>query len=557
MASHSEILSLSVPQLAVALRSGKFTALEAMKVYKARAAEINHACNAVIAWCDDAEQRAKDADEHLKRTGQVLGPLHGVPCTIKDHVAIKGIALSLNMITLKRREKPPIPGHDDPIVTTLRNLGAIPFAKTLMTQMGGTWGSGGPADGDCLNPWDTLRSPAGSSSGEGALIGAGASPFGVGSDVGGSLRLPSANCGICTLKPTCGRLVADMLTDPGEYSIPATSGIMAKTASEVSAIYADLLSDRWWSAKLAPRVPPIPFDHASFSSKVPLRIGYFIDEVSYPKPCPTARRAVEEAVEGLRRRGHDVVPFGPESAGAVDLADIRGCDLSFFSATIPLNADKPGGRKVRGAGLPSWADEDEPSHPDFSLMRRSAIPNEFVVKGFDHPMQKSNGSSRGYTNLMARRDAIRGRFYHKMNKAGLDVLLCPTVPIPAAHVEEARYVQRANQQCRLFNFLDMPAGHITTTVVSEADLSQPYELGAVDAEMSRAARRSLEDGGLGLPMGVQVATLPWREEICLRAMCEVQEACPFVGGHSKLAPVPRRTPAMGEKPQPISNVARL
>lgn len=567
MASSSEILGLSVPKLAAALRSGKLTAVEVMKAYKARAQEVHHACNAVIAWCEDAEERARQADEHFKSTGKVFGPLHGVPCTIKDHINIKGIPVSLNMVTQRRRSVVPIPRVDDPIVITLRNLGAIPFAKTLMTQLGQTWGSGGPADGDCLNPWDTLRSAAGSSSGEGAMIGGGATPFGIGSDIGGSLRMPSAFCGICTLKPTSGRLVADMLGEPGEYSIPATSGVMAKTASEVAAISADLLSDKLWGTKRQPRVPPIPFDHASFSAKVPLRIGYFIDEVTYPKPCPTARRAVEEAVEGLRRRGHDVVAFGPESEGAINLADMRGCDLSFFVASAPLSSSDSRGNdleqgarklKTKAVGLPAWADDDEPAHPDFSYLRTAGIPDEFAVKGFGHPMQKYNGSSKGYTDLMARRDRIRALFYYKMSKAGLDVLLCPTVPFPAVHVEEARYVQRANQQCRMFNFLDMPAGHVTTTLVSEADLLQPYDTGAVDTEMARAAKRAfLEEGSLGLPMGVQVATLPWREEICLRAMCEVEEACQFVGGHSKLAPVPRRTPAMGEKPQPISNVAKL
>jgi len=562
MDDRASILSLSLAELASKLRRGDVKALEVLRVFKERTAVIHEACNAVVAWCPDAESEAMRADEHLQRTGQVLGPLHGIPCTIKDHLQVRGLATGLNSITFKKAAKPA--KRDDPQVAALRSLGAIPFAKSTMTQFGDTWGSGGPADGDTLNPWDTLRSPAGSSSGEGVLVGGGASPFGIGSDIGGSLRLPSANCGICTLKPTCGRL-AEFFRGPGEVSIPATSGVMAKTAEDVAMVYSVLLSETLWDADNF-RMPRIPFRHDVLNSPRPLRVGYYIDEYTYPAPCPTARRAVEEVVEGLKGRGHEVVPFRPRSEGILNAGEIVGVDMSFFITQNPFvsqlqrtqEGKEVGAKEVRSekkVRLPSWAnDPDEQAHPDLIGVMTTPYPPELMLEQHVvHGIKKSDGSSTGYTDLLAHRDNIRTRFYRAWNAAGLDVLVCPTISFPAVHVEEVRHVMRGNMSCRLFNFMDMPAGHVTTTKVSAEDLAQGYDPQSSDPAMVQALSRCFQEAG-GLPMGVHVAALPWQEELCLRAMCEVSKACPFAAVHSRLTPVPRRTPTLGARPELMSDL---
>merc|ERR1719188_521212 len=136
---------------------------------------------------------------------------------------------------------------DSAVVVALRNAGAVPFCKTTMSQLGDTWGGGSPAYGDTLNPWDTLRTTGGSSCGEGALVGGGGSPFGIGSDVGGSVRIPSAMCGICTLKPTAKRLTFNwenyrtILNHDGDYGVLATAGPMARRVEDL----VEVLSALW------------------------------------------------------------------------------------------------------------------------------------------------------------------------------------------------------------------------------------------------------------------------------------------------------------------------
>ncbi|CAE7674946.1 faah-1 [Symbiodinium pilosum] len=198
------ILALDIEELAAAIRDRRFSAQSVLHAYRARAEAVHQACNAVAFWLPTAEQEARKADEHLQRTGAVLGPLHGIPFTVKDHVAVAGTPITLGMRTLQRHGL--TTKNDDNLVVVLRALGAIPFAKSTMVQLGMSIGGGSPAHGDTLNPWDTRRTSGGSSCGEGALVGAGASPFGIGSDVGGSVRIPAAYCGIASLKPTVGRI---------------------------------------------------------------------------------------------------------------------------------------------------------------------------------------------------------------------------------------------------------------------------------------------------------------------------------------------------------------
>ena len=180
--------------------------METLRAYKERAEQVDYACNALTCWVDEAEEQAEHADAYLARTGHTLGPLHGVPCTVKDHYALKGYPVTMGLRKLRERQEAS-GGHkyDAAVCTALRDAGAIIFAKTNMTQLGDTWGGGNPAYGDSLNPWNTLHTTGGSSSGEGCIVGANASPFGMGSDVGGSVRIPAAFCGISCLKPTAQR----------------------------------------------------------------------------------------------------------------------------------------------------------------------------------------------------------------------------------------------------------------------------------------------------------------------------------------------------------------
>ena len=115
--------------------------METLAAYKERAEEVNYACNALTCWVAEAEDLAKEADAHLARTGKTLGPLHGVPCTVKDHYALKGYPVTMGLRKLRERYDNEGKGsrNDSAVCMALQNAGAIIFAKTNMTQLGDTW----------------------------------------------------------------------------------------------------------------------------------------------------------------------------------------------------------------------------------------------------------------------------------------------------------------------------------------------------------------------------------------------------------------------------------
>ena len=543
------ILKLSLEELTLALAKGHLTATEVLKAYRSRAELVHHACNAVAFWISDAEDRARSADDHLRRTGKVLGPLHGVPFTVKDHVMVAQTPITMGMKTLQKTGKKS--RNDEHLVTVFRSLGAIPFAKSTMSQLGMTIGGGSPAHGDTLNPWDTLRSSGGSSAGEGALIGAGAAPFGIGSDVGGSVRIPAAFCGISALKPTCGR-IATMLTRPGEYFVPATTGVMARTAKDLAMVYSLLLGKQMNEG--VPRLPPLPFNEPEFSSTRPLRIGYYLEEYTFPKPCPAVCRAMEEACTRMKALGHEVVEFRPHRDGVVPREMLWDADASFYISTGPYKESKSDSTKthedIRSEVMP-WTDSEE-AHPDLIGMFTSKEP--YASKHLKHT-GSLHGSILGYEELYASRDRMREKFYKAWQAADLDVVLCPASATPALHVEEVRNSVHNVITTRVYNLLDMPAGVVTITSVNQYDLSKPYDRGTKDPDVTRMAHRANEDS-LGLPVAVQVVTLPWKEELCLRAMTELETAMGVEGpSHHLLNPSPRRSPSLGAAP--VGHASRL
>lgn len=554
--SDPQILGLSVAELAFAIRKGSVSATQALNAYIRRAEEVDKACNALMCYVKEAAQWAAEADEYFRRTGKVLGPLHGVPFSIKDHFALKGYPVWMGLAKLKERAKPtPV---DSAIVVALRQAGAIPFCKTTMTQLGELGSGGSPAHGDTLNPWDTLRTTGGSSCGEGALVGGGGSPFGIGSDVGGSVRWPAAFCGICTLKPTARRLTFNwedyrtILNHPGDYGVLASAGPMARRVDDL----VEVLSALWTEPlfKLDPYVPPMPFNREVFEDTRPLRVGWFILEYTYPDPCPAAVRAVEMAKAALEAAGHTLVPFRPETDGVFTRADFYGCQYAMTlldnsagqpQAELQGNVGNYGGGPLDGERL----------HPDFEALLTPPPQNTKASNFTEYPKTQTPGL---YQAAIASRDRLRDRYAKYWGKLNLDVVLCTACPFPATPVEETRNWHISEPSCfRAYNFLDYPAGIVTVTNVNAADLSVPYDPNTDDPYMAQAAKAAVANS-LGLPISVQVVAKPWQEELCLRAMLEVQQRAPFDHTqHARLKPIPRRSPDLGARPEQIEEEALI
>jgi len=194
----SEIIFYSATSLAQAIREKRVSSAEVVDACLRRIEAINPKLNALVQLtADNARQRARELDDALAR-GEIAGPLHGVPFTVKDWIETNDAVCAAG-----RPERAQfVPKRDATVVARMRAAGGVILGKTL----DGVAGATNAVYGVCHNPYDLARTPGESSSGEASIIAAGGSPVGLGSDSGGSLRYPAHCCGVATLKPSAGRV---------------------------------------------------------------------------------------------------------------------------------------------------------------------------------------------------------------------------------------------------------------------------------------------------------------------------------------------------------------
>ncbi|HEY7976271.1 MAG TPA: amidase, partial [Ktedonobacterales bacterium] len=201
MTTSTEITDLSAVALAASIARGDLSAIEAVEASIARIEAVNPRLNAVVVKrYDEARAEARAADERQAR-GEPLGPLHGVPITVKECFDVTGTPATYGLPSRAHT----LATEDDLYVARLRAAGAIIVGKTNLSQLLLYIESDNPLYGRTNNPWDLTRTPGGSSGGQAAIIAAGGSPLGLATDIGGSIRMPAAFCGVVGMKPTAGR----------------------------------------------------------------------------------------------------------------------------------------------------------------------------------------------------------------------------------------------------------------------------------------------------------------------------------------------------------------
>src|SRR5437667_525540 len=236
-----DIVFSSTTQLAVAIRAGHVSATEVLEAHLAQIDTHNPALNAIVTMdTERAHERAREADEALAR-GQVWGPLHGVPFTLKDAHATAGMRTTTGFPPLADY----VPKVDSTVTARLKAAGGILIGKTnVHVMLADPAQTNNPIFGRTNNPWNSERTPGGSSGGAAAALAAGMTPFEIGTDLSASIRIPAHFCGVYGLKPTEQRVpltgLIPGLPTPRSVRIMSCIGPMARTVDDLALLYAIL-----------------------------------------------------------------------------------------------------------------------------------------------------------------------------------------------------------------------------------------------------------------------------------------------------------------------------
>ena len=301
----NDLTFIPAVSMAEQIRKKKISPVELVNAHLAQIERLNSKLNAFVQVdAERARQSAKDAESSVMNH-EPLRPLHGVPISIKSSMSVAGLRCEagtrLRAGFLARR--------DAPLVTRLKAAGAILLGTTNAPELLMAWETDNLLYGRTNSPWGLERTPGGSSGGEAAAIAAGMSAGGVGSDGGGSIRVPAHFSGICGLKPTPGRIpsTGHFPVSAGPFASIGVVGPMARTVADLKIIFEAMQGPDVGDTNAA----PVPLRWPSEDETREVRVGYFEDDGRTPVTAET-RATVRTAAEALRSAGFQVDLFRPE-----------------------------------------------------------------------------------------------------------------------------------------------------------------------------------------------------------------------------------------------------
>ncbi|XP_012577570.1 PREDICTED: fatty-acid amide hydrolase 1-like [Condylura cristata] len=524
------ILELPLTKLVQKLKAEELSLESVLCSYLEQALKVHQKVNCLTDFLGECEGQLQ-ALKKLKKSER--GLLYGVPVSLKDTYDCMGHDSTCGLSQLLER-----PAAKDAVtVEVLKAQGAIPFVKTNVPQTLISFDCSNPIYGQTLNPLNLKKTPGGSSGGEGALLAEKGSILGMGTDTGGSLRIPASFCGVYSLRTT-GRRLRYLVSGPfpsgpelgfgglgfcsysgiasavqGVKTVTTAAGPMARDVESLALCLQALLSEDMH--RLDPTVPPVPFKEEVYSSHQPLRIGY-CESDGFTQPSPSMLRAMRLTSRLLQDAGHQVVPFSIPRGGYAFQHLFTGGLFADAGATL---LEKLEGDIVDPCVKPTVSQLRLPD----ALKRVLAWILKYREPRVSQKLEEFRGV-RTTKQLWEQHTAVKEyqqEFIAEWRSLGLDVLLIPTVD-PAFSIGYPAKSWDSLSYLSLFNVLDFPAGVVPVTTVTlqdEEDLVfyKGYYGDSYDRNFQEGVR-----GSVGLPVAVQCIALPWEEELCLRFMKEIE-----------------------------------
>ncbi len=384
--------------LAEAIRRRDVSSRELLEHYLDRVETLNPPLNAVVTLDPEGARVAADAADASLARGDDVGSLHGVPMTVKDTYQTAGMRTTCGLPAWDH-----VPGRDAEAVGRLRRAGAVIFGKTNTPTLAGDWQTYNPIFGTSNNPWDTARSPGGSSGGAAAAVATGMSALELGSDIGGSIRFPSSWCGVCGHKTTWGIVSQAGHLPPAPGTLSATDlsvvGPLARDVDDLE-LALDVLAGaaghaaRGWRLELpAPRATTLR----------ELRLAFWLDDPAYPVDSEVSE-VLTAAADALRGEGAQVIDARP----AVAMPDVVRLYQQFL---YPILLSTMGKRSFDNMVTLADSLSDEDDRP----LARTA---RFATQRY-----------RDWVNACEKREQLRALMAKYF--VGVDALLMPVAMVPA------------------------------------------------------------------------------------------------------------------------------
>lgn len=466
-----------------------------------RIEEVNPNLNAVvIKLYDEALKKADFADENLSKNKK-LGKVHGLPFTIKECLDYLDTPSTLGVLSRKNDR----PKTNDLYVEALQNQGGIVLGKTNVPQLMVFIECTNRVYGTTNNPHNHKFAPGGSSGGEGAIVGAKASPFGIGTDIGGSVRFPAAFCGACSIKPTMWRTFDQ--TRFGEKTLEGpimpVTGVIANHAEDlglVLEIMNDAAATRWKVESLK--------DHKKIDVSK-LKIGYFLSD-GFFEPMTAVKRGVLESIEKLKSPGAEIIEFNPPR--------FEFCEEIFYRI---LTVDGVSNfYKLLDGEKPVKQLKDMMMMASASNWKRNAVKslaNLFGQKNLPRLLSYFGGRGEEFLKTWGKeRENYQRELESAMDKTKIDAILSPMAALPAFLQNTVDKIGLGGNYSLLHNVSGFPAGVARVGEVKENEaVARKTSLDLIE----RTAAKT-EILTAGLPLSIQIAAKPWREDIVI-ALIEI------------------------------------
>lgn len=459
----SQLVNLTAVEMAQRIRQRQLSPVELVQAHLTAIERLNPKLNAFTEIRGEQASTEAQAAESAIVRGEQVGSLHGVPLSIKSSIGVAGCKYEAGSPTRKGLRA----DEDATLVERLKGAGAIILGLTNTPEMLMAYETANPLYGRTNSPWDFDRTPGGSSGGEAAAIASGISAGGVGSDGGGSIRVPAHFSGICGLKPTPGRIPATghFPESLGPFAALGVVGPMARTVGDLDVLFRVMAGADLGDTSAA----PVPLSDISDDQVRRVRIGYFEEHEDCPA-TPETKSAVRIAVDCLQQQGFEVVPYVPEV--------LKQAREYWWTLFVCL-----GGELL----LPIFNGREQETSSILQYARKQSPP-----------------SRQELLDAWFGRDQLRVKLFREMSQ--IPIIVCPVCAVPAFHHDERSWTingksvdyMQAMMYAQWFNLLGNPAAVVP-----------------------------VGESPVGLPIGVQVVGLPYQEGLVLKVAAVIESTGGF------------------------------